>query len=45
LLFITFKIVPELYDEIIDLIGLSKRRGPIELLFRRLIGKKHDANR
>lgn len=45
LLFITFKIVPELYDEIIDLIGLSKRRGPIELLFRRLVGKKHDANR
>jgi archaeosortase A (PGF-CTERM-specific) len=40
LLFITFKIVPELYDEIIGVIDLSKRKGPVELFLRRLVGKK-----
>jgi archaeosortase A (PGF-CTERM-specific) len=40
LLFITFKIVPELYDEIIGIIDLPKRKGPVELFFRRLVGKK-----
>ena len=45
LLFITFKIVPEIYDEIIGIIDLSKRRGPVELFFRRLVGMRHDANR
>lgn len=40
LLFITFKIVPELYDEIIGIIDLPKRKGPVELFFRRLLGKK-----
>ena len=40
LLFITFKIVPELYDEIIGIIDLPKRKGPIELLFRRVLGEK-----
>ena len=40
LLFITFKIVPELYDEIIGIIDLTKRKGPVELFLRRLTGKK-----
>jgi archaeosortase A (PGF-CTERM-specific) len=40
LLFITFKIVPELYDEIIGIIDLPKRKGPVELFIRRLAGKK-----
>lgn len=40
LLFVTFKIVPELYDEIICIIDLSKRKGPVELFIRRLLGKK-----
>jgi archaeosortase A (PGF-CTERM-specific) len=40
LLFITFKIVPELYDEIMGLIDLPKRKGPVEVFFRRLMGKK-----
>ena len=45
LLFITFKIVPELYDEIIGIIDLTKRRGPVELFLGRLLGTKHDAHR
>jgi archaeosortase A (PGF-CTERM-specific) len=45
LLFITFKIVPELYDEIVGIIDLSKRKGPVELLFGRLLGKKNNAHR
>jgi len=40
LLFVTFKIVPELYDEIIGIIDLPKRKGPVELFIRRLLGKK-----
>jgi archaeosortase A len=40
LLFITFKIVPELYDEIIGIIDLPKRKGPVELFIRRFLGKK-----
>ena len=34
LLFLTFKIVPELYDEIMDAISLPKRNGPLEHIFR-----------
>jgi archaeosortase A (PGF-CTERM-specific) len=45
LLFITFKIVPELYDEIVGIIDLPKRKGPVELFLGRLLGKKHDAHR
>jgi archaeosortase A (PGF-CTERM-specific) len=45
LLFITFKIVPELYDEILGIIDLPKRNGPVERFFTRLLGKKHDAHR
>ena len=37
LLFITFKIIPELFDEINCIIDLPKRKGPIELFFK---GKK-----
>ena len=40
LLFITFKILPELYDEIICLFDLSKRKGPVENFFMKLMGKK-----
>jgi archaeosortase A len=45
LLFVTFKIVPELYDEIVGIIDLPKRKGPVELFFGRLLGKRHDAHR
>jgi len=45
LLFITFKIVPELYDEILGIVTLPKRNGPVEHVFARLLGKKHDAHR
>jgi archaeosortase A (PGF-CTERM-specific) len=45
LLFITFRLVPELYDEIVGIIDLSKRNGPVELFFGRLVGRRHDANR
>jgi archaeosortase A (PGF-CTERM-specific) len=45
LLFITFKIVPELYDEIIGIIDLTKRKGPVELFLGGLLGKKHDTHR
>lgn len=40
LLFITFKIAPELYDEIIGIIDLPKRKGPVELFLARMLGKK-----
>jgi archaeosortase A (PGF-CTERM-specific) len=40
LLFVTFKIVPELYDEIIGIIDLPKRKGPVELFLARFLGKK-----
>ena len=45
LLFITFQIVPELYDEILGIVTLPKRNGPLEQLFARMLGKKHDAHR
>jgi archaeosortase A (PGF-CTERM-specific) len=45
LLYITFKVVPELYDEIIGIVDLSKRREPIELFFRRLVGMHNDTRR
>jgi len=40
LLFITFKIVPELYDEIMGIINLAKRKGPVEMFIGGLLGKK-----
>jgi archaeosortase A (PGF-CTERM-specific) len=40
LLFITFKLLPELYDEIICIIDLPKRKGPIENFFIKLLRKK-----
>jgi archaeosortase A (PGF-CTERM-specific) len=45
LLFLTFKILPELYDQIVGIIDLPKRKGPVELFFGRIVGKKHDAHR
>ncbi|KYK24318.1 hypothetical protein AYK25_00330 [Thermoplasmatales archaeon SM1-50] len=40
LLFVTFKIIPELYDEILSIIHLPKRNGPVELFLKRLRRKK-----
>ena len=40
LLFLNFKITPELYNEINCIIGLPKRNGPIEKFFRKIMGKK-----
>ena len=40
LLFLTFKIVPELYEEIMGIINLPKRKGPVELFIGGLLGKK-----
>lgn len=39
LLFITFKILPTLYDEIMCLIDLPKRKGPVELFFGQFLEK------
>lgn len=39
LLFVTFKIVPELYDELISIIHLPKRNSPVELFLKRLLGR------
>jgi len=40
LLFIVFKIIPELFDEISCLIDLPKRKGPVERFFINVLGKK-----
>ena len=40
LLFITFKILPELYDEIMCIIDLPKRTGPLEHFFKQVLRKK-----
>jgi len=40
LLFVVFKIIPELFDEIICLIDLPKRNGPIEQFFSKYFGRK-----
>jgi len=39
LLFLTFKIVPELYDEILGIFDLIKRNGPVENFFSAFLGK------
>jgi len=39
LLFLTFKIVPELYDEILCIFDLPKRNGPVENFFSAFLGK------
>ena len=44
LLFINFKIVPELFDELFGITNLWKRKGPIENLFSSFLGKKNDAH-
>ena len=41
LLFLTFKIIPELYDEIICIFDLPKRKGPIENIFSKILGKSN----
>jgi archaeosortase A (PGF-CTERM-specific) len=40
LLFLTFKLLPTLYDEIMCLIDLPKRKGPVERYFSLLLGKQ-----
>jgi len=40
LLFIVFKILPDLYDEITCIFNLAKREGPIENFFSNFLGKK-----
>ncbi|HVQ00158.1 MAG TPA: archaeosortase A [Candidatus Thermoplasmatota archaeon] len=45
LLLLTFKVVPEMYDEILGIVNLTKRQGPVELFIARVLGKKHDATR
>jgi len=40
LLYIMFKILPELFDEIMCIVDLPKRNGPVEQWFSALIGKK-----
>ncbi len=40
LLFITFKILPELYEEIIGLIDLPKRNGPVEKVLKKYFWSK-----
>ncbi len=39
LLFLTFKIVPELYNEILCIFDLPKRNGPVENFFAKFLGK------
>lgn len=39
LLFILIKIIPEIFDEIICLTELPKRNGPLEKMFKRIIGR------
>lgn len=39
LLFLTFKIVPELYDELVCIFDLPKRKGPVENFFSKFLGK------
>jgi len=43
LLLIVIKVLPELFDEIIHLIDLYKRDGPIERFFKRYFGRKKKA--
>jgi archaeosortase A (PGF-CTERM-specific) len=40
LLFIIIKIIPELFDQIINLTYLYNRNGPIEKTFKKIIGEK-----
>ena len=40
LLLILIKIIPEIYDEIICVTELHKRKGPLEQFFRNILGRK-----
>ena len=39
LLFIAFKIAPELFDELMCFVDLPKRKGPVERVFLKILGK------
>jgi len=43
LLLIVIRILPELFDEIISLIDIYKRDGPIERFFKKYFGRKKAA--
>jgi exosortase/archaeosortase family protein len=43
LLLIVIKILPELFDEIMSLINIYKRDGPIERFFKKYFGRKKAA--
>ncbi len=38
--FIIFRVLPELYDEIVSIIDLPKRNGPVENFFKKFLRKK-----
>jgi len=40
LLFIVIKLIPEIFDEIMCLVDLHKRNGPIEKAFKKIFGSK-----
>jgi archaeosortase A (PGF-CTERM-specific) len=42
LLLIVVKIIPEVFDEIISLTNLTKREGPIEIKFKKILGIKNN---
>ena len=39
LLFVLIKIIPEIFDEIICITELPKRKGPLENMFKKVIGR------
>ena len=41
LLLLVIKIIPEIYDEIISLTDIYKRNGPLEKMFKKIIGRKN----
>jgi archaeosortase A len=41
LLLIVIKIIPEVFDEIISLTDIYKRNGPLEKMFKKIIGRKN----
>jgi archaeosortase A (PGF-CTERM-specific) len=45
LLLINIKLIPSLYDEVLGIIELPKRQGPVERFIGRLVGKKSHAPR
>ncbi len=41
LLLIVIKIIPEIFDEIVSLTDIYKRNGPLEKMFKKIIGRKN----